>query len=469
MSLDRIRNNDCFYSNTVDGYIQCQDSHQREIKIATEDVVCVIPKHETIGNGYTLLFLRRGRHGTSGVAQDDGERLESVSVSSLPSELLLSHLCKSVPHHLRTCGTGTREVHVIISTLSGTGRAKCIYQHTLQPLFRHLGLTKYEVHETDSAHTITELCRSRFLLNAESGVAQTIVLLSGDGGLTDIVDAFHAAPQAPSISPTIVLIPTGTGNAMASSIGITSRPASALVTLLLGTPKPIPVFSATFSPGARYITEEGRSRALITKEPENEGLAPGIHGAVVVSWGMHAALVADSDTLEYRRFGADRFKMAAKELLFPSSGTETHRYTGTVTVTKKSNSPRGRDPVETVLETKEHMYLLATLVSRLEESFVISPESKPLDGCLRMVHFSPLTPEHAMQLMNHAYRGGQHVQEDHVYYSEIAGFRIDFDEKDEKWRRVCVDGKIVAVEEQGWMEVSMGNRFALNLLVPADP
>ncbi|PLB44671.1 hypothetical protein P170DRAFT_440921 [Aspergillus steynii IBT 23096] len=466
MALNRFQTNDCFYYNTTDNYIQCHDSRQREIRIATDDIVCIIPKHETIGNGYTMLFLGRRPRGASGDLQDDCERLESVLFSSLPPELLSLHLCESVPCHLQTCGCETREVHVILSTLSGTGRAKHIYHHVLQPLLRHFGLTDYDVHETDSPYTITDLCRSRFILNAESGVAQTIILLSGDGGLTDIVDTFHTALKTPSYPPTIALIPAGTGNAMASSVGIASRPVSALVTLLRGTPKPIPVFSATFSPGAQYITGKGRSRAHIADKSTNESLPPRIYGAVVISWGMHAALVADSDTVEYRRFGADRFKMAAKELLFPSGGAETHKYTGTVTFTRGDSQNEG-ERVET-METREHMYLLVTLVPRLEETFVISPESKPLDGCLRMVHFGPLPPQHAMQLMSHAYREGQHVKEDQVYYSEITRLRIDFDEKDEKWRRVCIDGKIVVVEEEGWVEVNTGNRCALNLLVPSD-
>ncbi|KAH8433600.1 uncharacterized protein LDX57_011234 [Aspergillus melleus] len=251
---------------------------------------------------------------------------------------------------------------------------------------------------------------------------------------------------------------------MASSIGIGSRPLAALVALLQGMPKPIPVFGATFSPGARYVTEEGRSRALIMDHQADDSLGPRIHGAVVVSWGMHAALVADSDTMEYRRFGADRFKMAANELLFPSSGAETHRYTGTVTFTK-SNGQADSERVE-IMQTREHMYLLVTLVSRLEEAFLISPESKPLDGCLRMVHFGPLPPEHAMQLMSDAYRGGLHVKDGHVCYTEIAKLRIDFDEQDEKWRRVCVDGKVIAVEDEGWVEVSKDDKCALNILVP---
>ena len=39
-------------------------------------------------------------------------------------------------------------------------------------------------------------------------------------------------------------------------------------------------------------------------------------------------------------------------------------------------------------------------------------------------------------------------------YENIEGLRIEFDEDEEHWRQVCVDGKIVAVAKGGWVEVT---------------
>lgn len=116
------------------------------------------------------------------------------------------------------------------------------------------------------------------------------------------------------------------------------------------------------------------------------------------------------------------------------------------------------------MQRDEHMYVLATLVSKLEREFTISPDSSPLDGCLRIVHFGPVPPDEAMRLMGQAYQGGLHVNDEVVTYTEIEGFRIDFRENDERWRRVCIDGKIVAVEQGGWMEVHREPRCLLNLV-----
>lgn len=110
------------------------------------------------------------------------------------------------------------------------------------------------------------------------------------------------------------------------------------------------------------------------------------------------------------------------------------------------------------------MYVLATLVPRLERDFLISPDSVPMDGSLRFLHFSPLPGEDAMRLMTLAYQGGQHVREGIVTYIEVEELRIDFEENQEKWRRVCIDGKIVAVQEGGWMKLSKEPRQLLNVL-----
>ena len=50
-------------------------------------------------------------------------------------------------------------------------------------------------------------------------------------------------------------------------------------------------------------------------------------------------------------------------------------------------------------------------------------------------------------------------------YQPIGGMRIDFEEDEAHWRRVCVDGKIVRVDKDGWVEVSMSEQSLLDLIV----
>jgi diacylglycerol kinase family enzyme len=112
------------------------------------------------------------------------------------------------------------------------------------------------------------------------------------------------------------------------------------------------------------------------------------------------------------------------------------------------------------------MYVLVTMISNLEEHFCISPASKPLDGQLRLVRIAPVGAGKLMQVLESAYQDGKHVEDKLVQYEAVEGLRIDVEEKDEKWRQVCIDGKIVAVEQGGWVEVRKESRTGVRLVMP---
>ncbi|KAJ5385351.1 ATP-NAD kinase PpnK-type [Penicillium concentricum] len=417
-----------------------------ECSVDFNDILCVLSNPAPT---YSVLFFQK--------TELDGSEdfsLKKIDIESLPAAL--SPFVTKIPNHLRH-DDEPPIVQVVVSTGSGTGKAKTVFQDVVQPFLTYIGLENYELYETQSAQTIVELARSKFLERAQNGVPQTIILLSGDGGLIDILEIFYKSKKTIGVSPNIVLIPCGTGNAMASSIGLRSGPVLDLSTLLRGSPSPIPIFAAKFSPGSRMVIDEGRKRADIDTEVHHT-----IYGAVVASWGLHSALVADSDTFEYRKFGSDRFKMAANELLYPSDGSPPHQFKGKITLTN-SNGPNEARCQEAV-GGLEHMYALATLVPRLEKDFLISPDSVPLDGKMRFIRFGPMSGEDAMHLMTLAYQGGRHVIEDTVTYVDTEQVRIDFQEDEEKWRRVCIDGKIVAVERDGWVEISKESSRLLNLI-----
>ncbi|KAL4889299.1 ATP-NAD kinase-like domain-containing protein [Aspergillus ambiguus] len=462
MSHQMDSNTDVFECYEVEeSRIRCHNPQKGEdISILCGDIVCLLSGD---GEGkHTLLYLKHEGPRDSAKAS---VYLQSIQTASAPTHLLSRYLCEGLPEHFSFTQQPALNIHFVISTHSGTGLAETYYDNVLRPLISHVGLLDYKVHKTRSEKSVTELCQSTFIPCAEAGLPQTIVFLSGDGGVVDTIDTFYKSANHLLTPPIIALIPMGTGNAMASSMGLLANPAAGLVSLLRGVPKPLPTLAASFSTGAQYVTDEGRTRVPIVEDAMNHQ-PPKVYGGVVASWGMHASLVADSDTVEYRKYGAERFKMAANELLYPSDGSETHRYVGSITLTRR-DSQTGNE-CTTALDNKDHMYVLVTLVPRLEKDFLISPETRPLDGSLRLVHFGPTSPENAMRLMGCAYQGGRHVNEEGVSYVEIEKLRIDFHEPDERWRRVCIDGKIVAVESGGWLEVCRERRSLLNILAPVD-
>lgn len=341
--------------------------------------------------------------------------------------------------------------HVIVSTGSGTGQATEVWNQLLKPFLEFVrdnsGEERYKLHFTTSETTVSDLTRDIFLPRANAGVGQSIVLLSGDGGLVDITNVLLSEPHSETYQkPNIAILPLGTGNAMANSSGVTKDKTLGLSTLIRGSPKEITLFRATFSPGARLLANEARDELEL---PIYKNL-PTCHGAVVCSWGLHAGLVADSDTAHYRQFGAQRFQMAAKEALYPADGSLPHHYRGKISVLRT-----GETEWQTI-DRAEHAYVLATMVSHLESGFHISPRSQPLDGKLRLIHFGPMSGDEAMKVMTGAYQGGKHVEDERVGYEEITALRIEFDEEDPCWRRICIDGKIVRVEQGGWVEVESG-------------
>ena len=350
-----------------------------------------------------------------------------------------------LPPHL---DSATSSIHLIVSTASGALEAESYCRSTLEPLLRERGVSTFTRHGTTDAgsvaRTVTEV-----LSEPETEKAVTFIVLSGDGGVSEVVNAFHdglrggRGGRKGNGEVVLVLIPMGTANALAHSARVVAK--DPLKVLFEGTPRRLPVISVRFSPGSRVVTEEGRGR-------EQLAASETLFGCVVVSWGIHASLVAESDTAEMRKHGIQRFRMVAEKLL-----EEGHRYQGSVEV-------KGHDGQWDELrypgdkQEGEHIYVLATLVSNLEEKFCISPASaeKAIDGTLRLVAIRPIEGKEVMRLLGLAYQGGKHVEEkDKVFYEEIVGMRIAFREDDERWRMVCVDGKIIAVEKGGWVCVDV--------------
>lgn len=393
------------------------------------------------------------------------------------------HLIKVTKKPLETINPtpsaqGDRETHIILSQGSGHQKASDFFSSVVSPILTALygpeAFQTFHTHVTQSATSILDLVdnvlfpeangtrntdtNDNLMPEQHAGKPLRIILASGDGGVVDLVNGLLKEKASKGyIAPQVVLLPLGTANALYHSINAGSGTENTwgLHALSSTVSKPLPVFTATFSPGARLLVDEARAEEELARDGKGNGV---LHGAVVCSWGMHASLVADSDTAEYRKFGIDRFKMAAKEALYPSDGSAPHPYKARVSFLKGDKW--------TALEEKEHMYVLATLVSNLESPFCISPSSKPLDNSLHLVHFGPTSGNEAMRIMGLAYQGGKHVDDPAVRYEAIDGLRIEFQgDEDGRWRRVCVDGKIVRVEGEGWVEIRKEERRVLDVVV----
>lgn len=409
--------------------------------------------------------------------------------AGIPQPLLDEFLIEGLPDYLKS--SPSRRIHAVVSTGSGTGLALKFYNEVVgrllsgrevypsDPTINSVEIFKPNPHNlvvTQSADSVREFARE-ISREDEDGVQHTVVLLSGDGGVIEMLNGQVSVEGHNSEErlPLIAILPLGTGNALFHSLhksaGTTSRfPApSSLVqglrTLFNGRAAALPSFKAEFSPGSRIITYKSpESSSDSAEEVESHADAVShLYGAIVASYGFHSQLVWESDTPEYRKHGAKRFGMVAQQLL-----KESHAYNAIVELSGKDGSNVQK------LDQDRHAYILATMVSNLEKTFTISPASKPLDGKLRLVHFGAVSGEKTMEIMMQAYNDGKHIgmkwttedgKEEGVGYEETSVVKITTLEEDARWRKVCIDGTIVELPQGGSMTIRTEDRPHLRVVV----
>lgn len=219
------------------------------------------------------------------------------------------------------------------------------YNQVLQPLL--------ELLQVASSVVFTRTAEEYVQWLQEQGDAlfdRVLVAVGGDAVLHETAN--HVMRSAARARPLhLFVVPCGSGNALASSCGIRA-PSDAL---------------------QRLASPRGY-RALPTLQARlcSAGRDSVIAGVVVVSWALHAALVADSDTEELRRqYGNERFAVAARQNL-----AEPYVYRGRVTAYK--------DGTATVYGDEGQVYLLLSRCSHLEPGYCILPAADPLAADVRI-------------------------------------------------------------------------------------
>lgn len=467
------------------------EAPNEEHVIDSNRIISLIPVSQFIDDDYSLLYVEIA-DSTTDTPEAERTYFRSLMITRPPADIIKDfspsgRSCWALRHDhdfaaliKKQLNVGKSPVQVILSTKSGQGSADKVYENLIRPMLIHNGCATHDVHRTTSSESVSEICRETILPAARCKVALMTILVSGDGGAVDLVNSLfppttdgdfgQASSQPPEFEAQyFCLVPVGTGNALAHSCNLTRDRTLGLASMIRGFPEPLPTFTVRFSPPASVVVPPSEDMPP-TPPAEQEKRVAELHGAVVFSWALHAALVADSDTPAYRKLGAERFQIAAKENLFPPNNAGPHPYRGRLSI-KRANSADWEE-----VSRESHSYLLATLCSKLEEKFTISPASRPMDGKLRIVHFGPqkdpsnsMSGEHIVGLMQKAYDGGKHVTDPAVSYEEIEKLRLEMQEDDDqsiddahggpgKWRRVCVDGTIFKCEPGTVIEVEAPRR-----------
>ncbi|CAD1811278.1 Diacylglycerol kinase catalytic domain family protein [Candida parapsilosis] len=319
---------------------------------------------------------------------------------------------KSLPKSLIEKG-----VYIIDSINSGIGRSdeRNLYTRIIKPLFESLCI-KHRHFKTENARSISE-----FASNFQD-VDATVVFLSGDTSITEFINALNPSGSG-SIS--IIPIPVGTGNSFALSLGLTD-PISSIVRLLqTETVSPLYLYTADVPSGTRYLVQD---------EFQEEVVSP-THFIVVFSWAFHASLVADSDTPELRKYGIERFKIAAQNNL-----SREQKYEADLLINDE-------------VIGGPFAYWVLTPSKKFEPTFDISPEGDIFDDNLYLIAFrtKPNDNSYIMDIMKQVYDGGNHINNPDVIYREInPKDRVQLKLKNSEdllKRRFCVDGSIIALPD----------------------
>ncbi|KAF9101767.1 Sphingosine kinase 1 [Mortierella sp. AM989] len=171
-----------------------------------------------------------------------------------------------------------RRVLLLVNPSGGVGRAKTISDTVVKPMLEHSGLifhekyTEYGKHAVDIAHKI------------DLKELDMLIVVSGDGVLHEIVNGLLTRPdwdQARQLP--IGIVPAGSGNAIATSIG-TRSPIVATLAVIRGETSKLDIFS---------LSQLDRPR---------------IYSMLMFSWGMMADADIESD--KYRWLGSLRFEIA---------------------------------------------------------------------------------------------------------------------------------------------------------------
>lgn len=323
-------------------------------------------------------------------------------------------------------------VYVIDSVKAGKGQKNTIdgvYSRVIQPVFEKVLQVKHHYIATTSADSITKFAES---LQLDEPV--TVAILGGDTSVSEFVNGLAGNPSKGNVN--LVVLPTGTGNALALSLGLNDLH-KALEKLFTATsPKPLYL----------YLAALPKDTKILFRGEEVADAPAKFYFLVVFSWAFHASLVADSDTEELRQHGNERFKIAAQNNI-----GRPQKYDGSVLIgSSKTEGP--------------FAYLVITPAQSFEPGFKILPKGDIHEQSLYVLsvgyeYEEILTGKYLYDIMIEAYDNGRHVENPKTTYKKAErGDTITIHGQNllpQENRRFCVDGAIILLPKQAESSVEV--------------
>ncbi|KAG0209299.1 hypothetical protein BGX28_010402 [Mortierella sp. GBA30] len=286
-------------------------------------------------------------------------------------------------------------------------------------------------------------------------VTLQIMVVGGDGSIHEIINgilrgiedtAFVSDNFRPKIEFSI--IPTGTGNAISTSLGVTSVQ-DALDRFLAGKTAPLRLMTVS------TLTNEANDSSLTTKSEQKSRWKVRLYTVVVNSYGLHCATVYDAE--EFRHLGNERFRQAAMKNVENLKQYEgrlelqgpIQRYDraskSLVTVDKDDNTILNKR-----IADNDHLslslpgpftYLLITKQASLEPGFTPTPFASTSDEWMDVLVVQDVGKADIMTMFGGT-ATGQHVGQEKVEYFKARAIELETPTQG----RLCVDGEFMAIE-----------------------
>ncbi|KAI0062209.1 hypothetical protein BV25DRAFT_1804179 [Artomyces pyxidatus] len=375
---------------------------------------------------------------------------------------------------------------VVYNPASGNTTAGQYTTSTVLPLLAEHKLTPTKIASTEHPGHAGTIVLDFVASLPEKDTTITVVLISGDGTLHEIVNALYTA-QTPLPSIRFVLIPGGTANALHTSFfpppsspapevqGEDSRRLASLHAFLSPTPHLTPLTLA--------------STTLFPAESASAATPTSVISLVVASTALHASILADSEALRASHPGIERFKLAAD-----ANATTWYRARARLLPPVARYAPATREfvPVAAAELAGPFAYFLTTTnADRLEPAFRIAPLQRPGLASMDVVVVRPQRDaslagaadeaertrfkERLWGVLGGAYADGAHVDalyegdggDTVVEYFRAAGWEWEPESGDEKAHRVCADGTIFTIPNGGKAVSTVLNGHKLDLAVYA--
>ncbi|KAF9116097.1 hypothetical protein BGX27_004895 [Mortierella sp. AM989] len=291
-----------------------------------------------------------------------------------------------------------------------------------------------------------------------TNITLRIMVVGGDGTVHEVVNgmieglvARSSVPFKPKIEFSI--IPAGTGNAIATSLGVVSVQ-GALDRFLTGNSIPLQV-----------IRVSKRSQGAVSSHSNSQDWEAQVYTVVVNSFGLHCATVQDAEGLRF--LGNDRFRIAAlKNILmlkqyegridFYGSFQRYDRGLKEMVLSSDITTYVSSNSLSHTL-TGPFTYLMLTKQSSLERGFLPTPLAKTSDEWIDILAVQNVDRRQILKVLGAAAKGGHHIHHEQVEYfkAKVVEFETPTN------GRICIDGEFLDVEAgpQGRLrfEIALGS------------